>query len=348
MKGLTRVFATSLPRRAADRGLRRRLGARPRTQSRKHHSTALKVRILQKKQEAILKHGLQVKVVSGKARKVRLRAFSSTFDEGSKRLTKTRMVRFRKGGRRSVSWCSPRPAAGDQGLCRPQDRRQGRQGEVPGPADPQHEALPPARNRPEKRRQMRLRHELAEADLGLHGAVPRRLLHEGRPEHRNRPQDQLPDRSDARQRAGPAHRSGALQRLQRLQPGLDDPPEDPRHRNRRRRQRDRRPADQPHRPLQRRELAGRRDRRQHRRTLADLDRDRLGRQRPLEGADGDPSRRSTSNPGTATSSPCATSRTRPGRRSKRRRRSATSATKCPPNRSRSTNSAGATRASSRP
>jgi hypothetical protein len=85
-------------------------------QPRGHRSVALKVRILQKKQEAILKHGLQVKVVSGKARKLRLRAFSSTFDEGSRRLTKTRMVRFRKHGRRSRSVRLSLTAAGRRAL----------------------------------------------------------------------------------------------------------------------------------------------------------------------------------------------------------------------------------------
>src|SRR5690349_15194805 len=66
-----------------------------------NHRT-LKVRILQTKQQAILKHGLQVKVVSGKKRRVKLRSFSSTFDDHSARLTKTRTVRFRHGGKRSV------------------------------------------------------------------------------------------------------------------------------------------------------------------------------------------------------------------------------------------------------
>jgi hypothetical protein len=101
MKGLTRVFATSalvvfLIVFAAGSAL-----AAP--QSRKHHPATLKVRILQNKQEAILKHGLQVKVVSGKPRKLRLRAFSSTFDESTRRLTKTRMIRFRKHGKRTRS-----------------------------------------------------------------------------------------------------------------------------------------------------------------------------------------------------------------------------------------------------
>jgi hypothetical protein len=100
MKGLTRVFATAVLAAllAASVAASSPAASQPRT----HRSPALKVRVLQKKQQAILKHGVQVKVVSGKARKVRLRAFSSTFDEGSKRLTKTRMVKLRKGGSRSV------------------------------------------------------------------------------------------------------------------------------------------------------------------------------------------------------------------------------------------------------
>ncbi len=100
MKGVTRGFASfCIAALVLAVAAGSAVGA---TQSRKHHSAALKVRILQKKQEAILKHGLQVKVVSGKARKVRLRAFSSTFDESSKRLTKTRMVKIHKHGRKSV------------------------------------------------------------------------------------------------------------------------------------------------------------------------------------------------------------------------------------------------------
>jgi hypothetical protein len=62
----------------------------------------LKVRVLQKKQQAILKHGLQVKVVSKKRGKVKLRSFSSTFDESTRALTKKRTVRFRHGGSRSL------------------------------------------------------------------------------------------------------------------------------------------------------------------------------------------------------------------------------------------------------
>jgi ABC-type metal ion transport system substrate-binding protein len=60
----------------------------------------LKVRVLQKKQQAILKHGLQVKVVSKKRGKVKLRSFSSTFDESTRALTKKRTERFRHGGSR--------------------------------------------------------------------------------------------------------------------------------------------------------------------------------------------------------------------------------------------------------
>ncbi len=75
--------------------------AAPGSAARKGKS-ALKIRILQKKQQGILKHGLQVKVVSGKGRKVKLRSFSATFDDKSARLTKTKSVRFRKGGKRSV------------------------------------------------------------------------------------------------------------------------------------------------------------------------------------------------------------------------------------------------------
>jgi hypothetical protein len=102
MKGLTRVLATFLLALSLLAAFA--AGSSPAAQhhARKHRSKALKVRILQTRQEAILKHGLRVKVVSGRARKLRLRGFSSTFDEGSKRLTKTRMVRFRRGGKRSV------------------------------------------------------------------------------------------------------------------------------------------------------------------------------------------------------------------------------------------------------
>ena len=81
---------------------------------------------------------------------------------------------------------------------------------------------------------------------------------------------------------------------------------------------------------------GGRDRRPDGQTLADLGRDRLERAGPGQRACSRSIRRSTSPPGTATSWRCATSRTRPTNRSKRRSASATTATTSPANRKRST------------
>jgi hypothetical protein len=100
MKGLTKLLAALSLAALMLAVVAGPAAARPDATSSK--KSMLKVRILHKKQRAILKHGLQVKVVSGKRRKVRLRSFSSTFDQKSKRLTKTRTVRFRHGGKRNV------------------------------------------------------------------------------------------------------------------------------------------------------------------------------------------------------------------------------------------------------
>ncbi len=97
MKRLTRVFATFLLLAALLGG-----AASAAQHPRKHHSKALRVRILQNQQEAILKHGLRVKVISGKARKLKISALSGTFDEANRPLTKKRTVKFRKRGKRSV------------------------------------------------------------------------------------------------------------------------------------------------------------------------------------------------------------------------------------------------------
>jgi hypothetical protein len=102
MKGLTRVFAAASLAVMAIVLLVAGPASAAQHHSRKHQSKALKVRILQKKQETILKHGLQVKVTSGKARKVKLSAVSSTFDEGNKPLVKNRTVKFHKSGHKSV------------------------------------------------------------------------------------------------------------------------------------------------------------------------------------------------------------------------------------------------------
>ena len=84
------------------------------------------------------------------------------------------------------------------------------------------------------------------------------------------------------------------------------------------------------------ERAGRRDRRPDRQALADLDRDRLDRRRTRRRPCSRSTRRSTSPPATATSSPCAASER--GRRSTRSARppSATTATTCPRSSRRST------------
>ena len=115
----------------------------------------------------------------------------------------------------------------------------------------------------------------------VHAAVPGRLLHEGRPDEPDRASHRLPRTGDARQRGSPAHRSRAVQQRRRLQSRLGDRAEGSR-------------ASKPPptsrrcsavpinalRPLQEGQRAGRRDRRQHRGTLADLGRDRLdGRSR---------------------------------------------------------------------
>lgn len=62
----------------------------------------LKVRVLGKSQGAILRKGLAVKVTSKRARRVSVRAFSTTFDDGTKALTKTKTIRFARAGHRTV------------------------------------------------------------------------------------------------------------------------------------------------------------------------------------------------------------------------------------------------------
>ena len=98
--------------------------------------------------------------------------------------------------------------------------------------------------------------------------------------------------------------------LRRVQPRRDDPAQDPRDQHRRRR----RSATGAFRSTTSgstgERIAGRRDRRDTG-SLADLDRNRLERPRATEGARLEIHPRSTSNRGTATSSPCATSTTRP-------------------------------------
>lgn len=70
--------------------------------SQKGRSGSLKVRILGKSQTAILRKGLRVKVSSKGARTVKVRAVSTTFDSGTVPLTKTRTVRFARGGHKVI------------------------------------------------------------------------------------------------------------------------------------------------------------------------------------------------------------------------------------------------------
>ena len=109
-----------------------------------------------------------------------------------------------------------------------------------------------ARDPAADRNQRKLRVHRQSREPGVHAALPGRLLHRLRPEQRHRPPHQLQDRRHACQRLRLPHRSGPLQRFRWLQPGLGDPRQDPRHRNRRRRARHGRCADQRHRPVQKR------------------------------------------------------------------------------------------------
>jgi hypothetical protein len=70
-----------------------------------HHgkSAKLRVRILNKSQAAIARKGVTVKVVSPRARKLKLRGVSITFDDGTRAFTKSRVVRFAKGGKKTVT-----------------------------------------------------------------------------------------------------------------------------------------------------------------------------------------------------------------------------------------------------
>lgn len=70
--------------------------------SKKGGSHGVKVRILSKSQASIARKGVLVKVTSRSPRKVRLSGASTSFDDGSKRLTKSRVVRFRSAGTKVV------------------------------------------------------------------------------------------------------------------------------------------------------------------------------------------------------------------------------------------------------
>jgi hypothetical protein len=66
------------------------------------NQSRLEIRIRNRRQTAILKHGLKVKVTSGKRRRLKLRSSSISFDDGARRLSKKRVIRVRKAGPRVV------------------------------------------------------------------------------------------------------------------------------------------------------------------------------------------------------------------------------------------------------
>ncbi len=77
-------------------------------------SKRVRVRIVDRHQAAILRHGLKVKVRSSRARRLTLKATSATFDDGTGKLAKKRVVRFREPGRKVVKL--PLTSAGKQGI----------------------------------------------------------------------------------------------------------------------------------------------------------------------------------------------------------------------------------------
>ncbi len=150
----------------------------------------------------------------------------------------------------------------------------------------------------------------------LPAAVPRRLLHASRREQPDRAPRRLQDRRRCRPTPSAVHiDADPLQRLRRLQPRRDDPAQGARDRHRRRRPRDRRGADQPHRPATASGNApvvvidASTGKRWPIWVEIDSHRQPTPRRRRWRST-----RRSTSPPATATSSPCATSATPPAQK----------------------------------
>ena len=203
----------------------------------------------------------------------------------------------------------------------------------------------PQADRPKPCRRVRLHRRSGQ--LPVHAAVPRRLLHERRSDLRHRPADRLHDERDARELLRRPHGRGAVRGQRRLQPRSGDRRPGSRARHARRARADQPGRPQRPRPVHEEERPDRRHRRDHRRALADLGRDRLERDHARGHGGPDPPgeelhRRSPLHrrDAQAQGRRRADARTRP-------RASATTATTCRPARRRSTTSAVASRTSSR-
>ena len=150
----------------------------------------------------------------------------------------------------------------------------------------QRQSRQPAADRHLQRRQLRLHRRTRQRPLSA--PLPRRLLHPARRQQPDRAARRPHHRRDAGQRLRGPHRRHPLQRLRRFQPRGDDPAQGAGDRHRGRRPRDRRGADQPPAPVPAAERACCRHRRDDRKTMADLGRDRLQCRRPRESGARDP------------------------------------------------------------
>ncbi len=95
-------WRVALPVLALALGIAMLGGTAAAAQSHGRGSARLKVRILHRSQASIARRGVIVKVVSARPRKLKLRGVSISFDDGTRQLTRSRVVRFRRGGKKIV------------------------------------------------------------------------------------------------------------------------------------------------------------------------------------------------------------------------------------------------------